>query len=477
MARQILKEVPDTNVTRSLIQFDPKDGEELFLLFSAGRQNGPGIESDGRGSPWMSHPNPKWSHRHITDPDIQRWGTWFLDHSTKKADLEKLEKKIAGYHGDSSSETIEQLKDLQSQNVNQEIYVDEFQKSYPEYRIVAMQGIGDLTMNHWNVGYLRSPFTGGKPEILHLLDEPIHERVYSCIIKWRDRDRVPRYEIRDVRFNRYVFNTDQNDPMVVQIDGKGVADQIEFAVYGQQTIKPNGNGSSGEVFEIGEIVHQFSDVRHLFQLPNLNPPAGRPRYYFGRNQTDDIWFGEAELLDNRNLRRAALAGSIELNRLYQGLGASIEQITNALTGSASCYTQRTDLGPKRLRYDEIPTHLDAKWDSSIAEWRIVAEDNSLIEIRLRENRYPCTMIGVNDKGQFYFYAWKGTYSQWPGLTLRQAARQLLLNGASSAVLCDEGADVFQYLDNGQGMTPVINSGRGQVRALFVVAHRQDGPNS
>lgn len=467
MAQWMQKEaVPGTAVVRSAIKFAPGQDEELFLLYSVGSQNGPGIERDGRSSPWMSHPSPKWSRLHVTDPDLQRWGTWFLDDTQKAADNGELQQKLNRPLPTQSTDYKDQLTDLLAKNLAEEVYANRFRAVYPDREILAIQGIGDLTMNHWNVAYLRSPFTGGQPEILHLLDEPIQDRVYSCLVKWHDQ--TPRYEVRDVRFNRYLYNARRDDPAVVQIDGQDVADKIEFAVYGQHVIVPGPNGMGSQVFEPSEIIHQFSDVRHLFQLPNLNPKDSRPRYYFGRVQMDDIWFGEAELLDSRNLRRAALAGSIELNRLYQGLGASLDQVSEALTKSATPYVMRPQ-PTGVLRYDEIPVYLDAKGAHSAAEWRSVPGDDAFIEIRLRENRYPCTMIGVDPEGAFYLYAWKGTYSAWPGLTLRQAARQLLLGGATSAILCDEGGDVFQYFNDGTGLAPVIKPGRGQVRAVFVVA--------
>lgn len=473
MAKQVQLD-DNQNVRRSILEFDSAQGEELFLLYSLGRENGPGIERDGRGSPWMSHPNPKWSHVHVTDPDLQRWGTWFWDKASKAQDLSKLDKKISSVVNEAGQapsaqmkDYIDQLADLRNKNAGESTYLEQFRKIYPGWDVVAVQGIGDLTMNHWNVGYLRSPFTNKRAEILHLLDEPIHDRIYTCLVKWIDR--MPKYQIRNVRFNRFVFNTDRNDPMVVQIDGEGVADKIEFAVYGQQLVTPRQDGIGGVVFDPSDIVHQFSDVRHLLQLPNLNPAVGRPRYFFGKPQQDDVWLGEAELLDDRNLRRAALVGPIELNRLYQGLGVSIDQVRDAMK-TATPYSEAQTLSGKKLHYDDIPISLAAKGTPSVAEWRVVKENDALIDVRIRENRYPCTMIGVNDLGGLYFFAWKGAYSNWPGLTLRQAANELVLKGVVSAILCDEGADVFQYFDQGAGLhPPVISPGRGQMRALFVVA--------
>jgi hypothetical protein len=195
---------------------------------------------------------------------------------------------------------------------------------------------------------------------------------------------------------------------------------------------------------------------------------GIPRIYFGKNQMDDIWLGEAELLDSKNLRKAAIADSVELNMLYSGLGASREQVKAAL--NTANYTQINNMA-KPLYWDRIPKDAaPPDWEPK-AEWRFVQEDESLVEIRLKENRYPCTIIGIDNSGKVYMLAWAGIYSASPGWTFRQAAHSLYIRGVKSAILCDEGNDVFQYFLDGGTLTPAIKSKRGQVRAIIVVAQR------
>jgi hypothetical protein len=100
--------------------------------------------------------------------------------------------------------------------------------------------------------------------------------------------------------------------------------------------------------------------------------------------------------------------------------------------------------------------------------------NTRFEIHLRENRYPCTMVGLNDKGRLYMLAWKGIYSQFPGWTIRQAASKLSEYNVKSAILCDEGGDVFQYFwrSGSNQLVPIIPPSRGQVRAIFIVARKK-----
>lgn len=483
MTQQILLERPEIpndpqgrRVTKSVIEFDEQ--EELFLLYSLGCENGPGINRDGKSSPWMTNPNPKYRGYPTTDPDIQRFGTYFINSVTQQNDIQKLQSRIKNIPSNpTNNQLLQELNDLLVSNEKQRNYVKEFNATYTDYEITAIQGIGDLTMNLWNVAYVNNEITG-EPKILHLFNEPIHDRLYTCLVKWID-GRQPNLEITNVTFDRYIYNQDINSPEVVKIDGKPVADKIEFAVYGQQVIRPSYNNPAiSEIFHPREIAHQFPDIRHFLQLPNLNPnhqfanlpgDNGRPRYYFGRQQWDDIWFGEAELLDSRNLRRAAIVDSIELSSLYSGLGVSEEQIEAAL--SEASYSKVTNPN-QPLQYDLIPAYQDAPTDSNRAEWRFVPEDKTLVEIRLRENRYPCTLIGLNDKGRLYMLAWHGVYSKFPGWTIRQAAYKLQQYSAT-AILCDEGNDVFQYFRQ-NNLVPVIEPKRGQVRAVFIVARKKKG---
>lgn len=459
-------------VTVSLYEFDTSSrNEEVFLLYSMGHENGPGIVRDGKCSPWMAHPNPNYLGQRTTDPDIQRFGTYFLNKELQQEDLLKLDTRIKSLS--STNELLRPLTELYKANSAQKNYIDEFYRAYPGYEIVAIQGIGDLTMNLWNVAYINSAFTK-EPKFLHLFDERINDRTYSCLVKWKSG----KLQISDLRFNRYLFNECKDDPKVVTINGEPVADKIEFAVYGQRMIHPGFGDSSGapEVFDRAEIAHQFADIRHLLELPNLNPnqsfpiagDSGRPRYYFGREQDDDIWFGEAELLENRNLRKAAITGSVELNTLHSGLGVSHDQVNAAMDRHRYI---KVDHPTAPLMSKEIPMFGAVIGQADTCQWRFVSGEDQYVELKLRENRYPCTMVGLNEDGQFYMFAWNGIYSKEPGLTLRQSAFVMCRHGVANAILCDEGGDAFQYIKSNNSLSPKIKPSRGQMRAVFVVARR------
>jgi hypothetical protein len=395
---------------KRIISFLPATGHEVFLSYSIGREHGPGIIRDGLGSPKMQEVDRPWQY--TSDPNRQRAGTWRV-------------------FTDSSSEMS---------------HVGEFQRTHPGHRVLSVQGFGDLTMNLWNTAYVNNAFTG-EPRLLHLRDEPIDSRIYSCFIKWKDAEGRPsQYSIEQTRFNAFEFDRSRDSPSVVLIDSKPVADRIEFAVFGQQVIQDS------KVVNARQLVHQFADVRHLLTLPNLNPGPVRSRFFYGAERTDDVWFGEAQLLDDRNLRRAALTGSVELNRLYKGLGCSKNYLEEVLNSYGT--------------YVGDETHRTLKE----GEWRWIPEDENLVEIYLRRNTYPCTMLGVTRGGNILSLAWTGKYDTPGGWTIEDAAGELLKYGATEAILCDEGADVMQRGVDMDAELEIANK-REHIRAVLIFAEK------
>jgi hypothetical protein len=345
-----------------------------------------------------------------TDPKLQREGTWYIF-----------------------------PKDIPKDQQNAKSHVGEFQRAYPDCEILTLAGFGDLTMNLWHVGFVHNCITKS-PCLLHLRDEPMGSRIYTCLVKWKNKT----YSINPVRFNPFIYNENKKDPRVVIIDDKPVAHKIEFAIFGQQVVR------DGTVIDARQMVHQFSDIRHLLAVVNLNPSNGRPRIFFGAQRYDDVWFGEAQLLDDRNLRRAALSGPIEINRLYKGLGCPKEILENFL-----------------LEYGCNQTETPYKILQP-GEWRWILEDDNLVEIYFRRSVYPCTMLGVTADGNLLSLAWTGKYNVDGGWTIEQAAKSIAKQGAKDAILCDEGQDVMQLgLKLNEGFD--IPNKRKQVRATLIFA--------
>ncbi len=332
-----------------------------------------------------------------------------------------------------------------------------------DWTIIGQQGCGDLTMNEWNIAYICSPATENKPRLLYLHEEFLlrtRKRRYSCLIKWKEDATFrgsQRVTIEDVRIGQFhVFGLAENNPSVVLIDDQPVANQIEFLVFGRRIIR------NGRLVKFEEIIEQFNDIRHIFVLPNINPRDGRPRYLFSQEQHDDVWFGEDQLLANMNLRRGALHTYVSLDRTL--CGASKQHIIESMRPLEQAGTYQ-----KSSTYPTQP-----------GQWRFQPGDDKFVEIFLRENIYPHSIIGLDGEGDLISYAWTGNYSKPPGWTIKDSA-QLLINQntieppVQDALLIDEGGDVFQKVwdeDEKKLIKKVpLKGGRRQIRAAFFFARK------
>jgi hypothetical protein len=135
-----------------------RDGH-LFLSVSLGFEHGPGIRRDGISSPRMTDPHSLFAIRHhfnlsetpglesTTNAFIQRTGTWALYHHLKR-------------------------------------FIEHYGK---QWRVVAVQSNGDLTMNYWHVAYIREYGPHPHPMVCGLFmedrAEPIETRSYRSLVK------------------------------------------------------------------------------------------------------------------------------------------------------------------------------------------------------------------------------------------------------------------------------------------------------
>ncbi len=438
MPRQITREV--NPVELSIIEFDLTNQEEPFLSYTWRREHGPGIQRDGRSSPVMERIYPRYPGATTTHPFGQRLQTWLIAN-----DLRKRDQKVGKSELDEAQSLglppniVDVLEDYLRETPKLPAHDDEFRRWYPNHRIVGLQGCGDLTMNLWNVAYINSPLASHdptkhpiEPVLIFLYPEPLTTREYSCLIKWKAGKgprKSPWSEVT-IQNARFTANAEGANAMV-WINEQPCGANIEFVVSNQQVIR------NGCVVDVSRLVHQFGDLRHLFRLPNLNPrdnsglpnngrlypeDSGRPRYYFDEWQTDDVWFGEAQLIADQNLQRAAMCGPVFLQRM----GASLPQISGALEQAK--YVQITD-----------PFH-----ELRRGEFRFPAENASLVEVFLQRNTYGWTMVGLNhDATRLLCLACEGNPAAGTGHTLELAAEKLVQAGAHHALLFDEGADVFQ----------------------------------
>jgi hypothetical protein len=438
----------------SLVTFTRARQEEIFLLYSTGFENGPGIHRDGQGSPWMIDPESQ--NRKVTDPHEQRKGTWLVNEDARKLVRESVDAWVRDVV-DKRNQGLMDPRDAEQRIRYYQAFVgalselsdyeDAFHRAYPGSRIVGMQGCGNLSMNEWYVAYLRSPFTGGEPRFVALPEDRLDRvpaRQYTCLVKYRGG----RTTIEPLFFN-FLKRCVCRRP-----DRQDITDEIEFAVYGTQVLR------NGELVDFSNIVEQIADVRHLFRLPNLNPkqntesePHTRPRRFFGEKQYDDVWFGEAELLKNLALRRAALTEPVLLNRQFEHMGADPDYISEMFGKSGY---REDHAGDRFLRYSD-------------ASWRFRQETDELVEVKLLRNVYAYSLIGLDEGGNILALAVGGLAGR-RGQTLEAAVQNIRSYGAVDALLIDQGDDVFQYAVSPRGTyEPRVRLLRPQLRAVFVFA--------
>jgi len=109
---------------------------------------------------------------------------------------------------------------------------------------------GNLGNNCWHVAWQYDE----EKKLYCLKKEPFLERSYSCFIVPRDKTKKP--FIGKVQFNEAEDLLDET--------GKNISDEINWCTYGQQIVRTV-NGST-ETVPIEEIIEQFADVRHVFDL-------------------------------------------------------------------------------------------------------------------------------------------------------------------------------------------------------------------
>jgi hypothetical protein len=385
--------------------------------------------------------------------------------------------------------------------------------------IVFMQGCGDLTMNMWNVAFVSGDSCHNALgwDLLHAPDEPINDRTYTCLIKWRKDSLnilptlalnyriVYPYQIASLAFKAPWLGKRENpERHVFLADGKQrvpIGHLIEFAVYGKQ-ICGAADALPGEVQlkqRLRSIIQQFSDIRHVYRLPNLNPHLqfdeketrdlgiweykDKPRFLFNERTADDTWLFERALIQgDRNLRVAALNQAIQFDK--RDLGAPEQWIEFILN--------KEPAEPSDRRY----TRADEAEELREGQWRWVKEGRKdWLEIFLQLNHFPCSMIGVtaedeavlsHDVGRvlatqrLFFVAHGHNYNRF-GCTILEAARLLADAGARNILMFDEGSDVFQLvklpgniagnrpkvaLSAGEELTPAVPLKRRQLRCVF-----------
>jgi hypothetical protein len=458
----LLSKVP---VELSIVEFNLDDQEDIFLTYTWGLRRGPGIRRTGQGPPYMDSIGGH-HMEFTTHPFVLRLRTWLIQEEMRAAEIAEAQGELAKAQASKNQDDIKILNRAKKELRDIQAHDEFFQNVYPGYEIIGLQGCGDLTMNEWNVGFLNNELGEDRPTLVCLRTEELRYRTYSCLVKWKPSEsRRGQLTIEDLRFNYEEIAQESNNIVRVRFGDAWLprGDLIDFAVSNQQVIR------EGQIVPVTTICNQFSDLRHLLMLPNLNPkgplhsgetsrPDGgyRPRQYFGREQPEDIWLGEADFLRDINLLRAALSGPVFIPFPP---GATRLSLRGAL---------------KQVGYQEVLSDLEPL---SPGGWRFVERSptEEVLEVYFKRNTYGWTMIGLSsDNRRLLCLACTGQAGR-TGYTLEQAADFLLQAGARNALLVDEGNDVFQRVRwDGGDMLDMIPSKRRRLRSIFIFARPRFG---
>ena len=200
-----------------------------------------------------------------------------------------------------------------------------------------------------------------------------------------------------------------------------------------------------------EKLNKKLDKVILFLVENYSEISSfikRPRDLFGQQQTKDVWLLENALLESRSLQHLACNSTIAVDLL--NLGTSKVWIDFCLIYNGYSKKEENHLF-------EVQNPGDFTWDTS--------GDHPRLNIRLKMNTYPCTIIGIGDlenpikdsikdeknpkRNTLYLLAWGHDFKRG-GHTLWDCAKVLQAAGARYALVIDEGQDVFQvHIENNQ----------------------------
>lgn len=444
------------NVRTSIVSYDLGQGEEPFLCYTWPRKEGPPLLRNGKGPPSMhvidANPNVRTTHG-----EGLRLGTWLILERTRDDNRKALDKALSEVAGSADEPVLQKaLDELPGLSIHETV----FRRRMPNHTVLGMQGCGDLTMNDWKVAYVDGKTTeDDEPTIVALPAERLDLRRYSALVKWKTQGRKRAHmSIEEVRFSRRTDVDDPKNMVWVRYEDKwhASADKMEFAFSSQQIIR------DGEIVAAVSTCHQFGDLRHLLNLPNLNPTdpltdsessSPLPRRYFGKDQRGPIWLGEDALIEGgHNLVRAALRAPITIP-------IPPDCIEPVLRGAL-----------KQAGYEENPS---GTAPLTPGQWRMtdLVPDENTIEIYFRRNTYSWGMLGLTkDRKKVLALAADALPGQ-TGFELEHAAGELLKAGAHNALLIDEGWDVFHITANDAGELgkEPFEPRRQRLRAVFIFA--------
>ncbi|MGK7876926.1 MAG: hypothetical protein AB4426_27640, partial [Xenococcaceae cyanobacterium] len=149
----------------------------------------------------------------------------------------------------------------------------------PELYNLVIQGAGELSMNQRNVAFYYD--SNDEPKVFIPANEPFADRNYHCLVVWKKEEKnevkkatktiaeqkigvslnqnLSITELRFARIEPYI-KFPENHPDNLKLD-----ELVNFALYGKLILR------QGEIVKREKIIDEFQDLRHVFNLPFINP--------------------------------------------------------------------------------------------------------------------------------------------------------------------------------------------------------------
>jgi hypothetical protein len=395
-----------------------RQDEDVYLSVTKGFEGGPGIERDGVTSPRMQDPHTVQAIRDefglppaqpeprlTTDAWEQRAGTWTV------------------YH-----------------------HVQRFMDQHPELLVIGVQSNGDLTMNPWHVAYFGKTHadTDQRERVCALMfdepREPVQSRVYRSLVKWTAevaKATGRRYDFLNLRVQktggRYtikLYDTADFADGGAWLDAydcwrlkRNVGPLVEFALSGKPIVERSLDLSPASAID------RFQDVRHVFDLPEVNVLGA-----FRGSPVNSINFGEYQLFQNINERRAALSSPVVIDL----------DVRDAIR-----------IDRKALIRTLEQNHFRPSIDSPArpGQYRLYTSEanRARVEIYFPHNVYPFGALGMEARkppeAEKLVCLSAGGLSGRVGNTLEGITRIMYdFFGCSDAMILDEGLDVFSIVN-------------------------------
>ena len=389
----------------SEVDVPTQSGVELFVSTTPNFRYGPGIKRDGITKPRMTDPHSIGSIMgtdwidlpETTHAFVQRAGTYTLFTHVKR---------FVDAHGE-------------------------------QYRIRAIQGHGDLTMNPWHVALIHE---NGRAHLYHLntkedpqsAREDLQNGKYQCLVKWK-RELRDKHDFINLGFSMdgannvtaRIYDSEflaANEQWLNErgIDPDNIAPFIEFAFSGKPLY------SRGQDLGLTYITRYFTDVRHIFRLPTVTAhriSASRDR------EEMKINFGEYTLFTNENSRTLAVTGPVVVP-----LELRLEDGTTLAIDYAQLQSELSRQGYHKALYSE------ARIPNTYRR-----HDPKHVKIFFGRNVYPFGAVAGDGTGKLTFYA-QGGLSGRVGANIETIMTSFLNRGHTNAIILDEGCDTFQ-VDN------------------------------